>query len=179
MATATLRPRQVQELDLTLERERRWLIDHIGALEALSGGGEPVAQPDASGPVCEEGSVPEESQGEADVPALNALIGVLARYLAAELAPEDIRVTLNRVYHERLDEIDDALGRIGRGTYGVCEECGGTIYAPRLERIPWTRHCRQCAERLAKEGIHAVTVPSTAAATDVVVEYGLAKSLLG
>ena len=38
-----------------------------------------------------------------------------------------------------LYEIDQALNRIGDGTYGVCELTGKPIEAERLKAIPWTR----------------------------------------
>ncbi len=38
--------------------------------------------------------------------------------------------------------IEEALGRIRAGTFGVCEACKGTISKARLEGVPWTRHCR-------------------------------------
>lgn len=52
---------------------------------------------------------------------------------------------------ERLElaEIDAALERIARGTYGSCEECGGAIGRQRLRAIPEARHCIGC-EALAR-----------------------------
>jgi len=47
-----------------------------------------------------------------------------------------------------LDEIEDALARIGAGTYGVCEACGWAIPLARLYASPATRFCLACqAER--------------------------------
>jgi len=47
-----------------------------------------------------------------------------------------------------LDEIEDALARIGAGTYGVCETCGWSIPLARLCAHPATRFCFACqAER--------------------------------
>lgn len=43
-----------------------------------------------------------------------------------------------------LKEIDDALARVKAGTFGVCERCGGKIGRPRLEAIPYARHCLAC-----------------------------------
>ena len=60
-----------------------------------------------------------------------------------------------------LVEIDAALARIEKGTYGVCEECAkdphkegkasATIPKERLRAVPWTRYCVEHA-RLAEEG---------------------------
>ena len=49
---------------------------------------------------------------------------------------------------DRLDRIEAALEKIGDGTYGSCEECGGRIPRARLEIIPDTPFCVKCATRL-------------------------------
>ncbi|MGH9214026.1 MAG: TraR/DksA family transcriptional regulator [Acidimicrobiales bacterium] len=41
----------------------------------------------------------------------------------------------------QLKEIERALDKIDRGTYGVCEQCGEPIAEPRLEAMPTTRFC--------------------------------------
>lgn len=43
-----------------------------------------------------------------------------------------------------LEDIDAALRRIDGGSFGVCEDCGGSIPLERLEALPQTRHCRDC-----------------------------------
>jgi DnaK suppressor protein len=42
--------------------------------------------------------------------------------------------------------IDQALGRMAEGKYGRCTNCGDPIEEPRLEAIPWARHCIACQE---------------------------------
>lgn len=42
--------------------------------------------------------------------------------------------------------IRSALARIAAGTYGICAHCGGPISAARLEILPYTPLCRDCAE---------------------------------
>ena len=49
--------------------------------------------------------------------------------------------------HE-LDEIDDALGRLESGTFGLCERCQRPIALARLRAMPAARHCIDCEERL-------------------------------
>jgi RNA polymerase-binding transcription factor len=46
-----------------------------------------------------------------------------------------------------LRAIEEALGRIVHGTFGVCETCRHPISRVRLEAVPWTRHCRDCKEQ--------------------------------
>lgn len=52
--------------------------------------------------------------------------------------------------HERMRkqllEIEQALGRIENGSYGVCEETEETIESERLKAIPWTRLSIEGAE---------------------------------
>ncbi|QYJ03248.1 TraR/DksA family transcriptional regulator [Nocardioides panacisoli] len=43
-----------------------------------------------------------------------------------------------------LDELDAAVARVDAGTYGVCERCGRTIPAARLEARPVARTCVSC-----------------------------------
>jgi DnaK suppressor protein len=42
--------------------------------------------------------------------------------------------------------IEDALTRINRGSFGVCEVCKQPISKARLEAFPWTRVCRDCKD---------------------------------
>src|SRR5579864_9439709 len=43
-----------------------------------------------------------------------------------------------------LEEVDKALERVEAGSYGVCEECHGTVEAGRLIADPLTRFCLDC-----------------------------------
>lgn len=44
-----------------------------------------------------------------------------------------------------LVSIEEALERIERGEYGVCQSCGAPIAAARLEALPATSTCLDCA----------------------------------
>lgn len=48
---------------------------------------------------------------------------------------------------QEIEDIDLALGKIENNSYGVCERCGKSISAKRLEALPTTRFCRECVER--------------------------------
>lgn len=52
---------------------------------------------------------------------------------------------------ETLREVDDALLRLDRGTYGKCVDCGRPIEAARLEAVPWTRYCLEDQEKHDRE----------------------------
>jgi DnaK suppressor protein len=43
-----------------------------------------------------------------------------------------------------VEEIDDALARIGDKTYGYCERCFQPIPKPRLRALPYARLCVAC-----------------------------------
>jgi RNA polymerase-binding protein DksA len=66
----------------------------------------------------------------------------------------DQEFTLNLIENEQdtLGQIHAALGRIDAGTYGRCEECGEMIAKPRLQALPYTRHCIECARALESRG---------------------------
>ena len=49
-------------------------------------------------------------------------------------------------------EIEEALKRIVRKTYGVCELTGKVIPKARLEAIPWTRYTVEAQAQLEREG---------------------------
>ncbi len=51
---------------------------------------------------------------------------------------------LKSIESDALREIDAALDRIARGTYGICERCGEPIPLARLEVIPYARLCMKC-----------------------------------
>ena len=43
-----------------------------------------------------------------------------------------------------LTEVDAALERIDKGTFGHCKECGRHISHKRLQAIPFARRCIEC-----------------------------------
>jgi len=52
---------------------------------------------------------------------------------------------------ERLFLIDDALKKIEKSNYGVCENCGKPISKKRLDAIPWTPYCIDYKEKQEEE----------------------------
>ena len=61
------------------------------------------------------------------------------RQLALQLCDRD---------REKLIQIEEALERIRRGTYGYCEECGDPIEEARLEAMPLAKYCLACQSEL-------------------------------
>lgn len=53
---------------------------------------------------------------------------------------------LNQVdsQNKTIQMIDEALGRIAEGKYGICEVCGQLIRKPRLLNLPFVHTCMEC-----------------------------------
>jgi len=66
----------------------------------------------------------------------------------------DQEFTLSLIESEQgtLDQVYEALHRIDAGTYGRCAECKEPIAKPRLQALPYTPHCIQCARELESRG---------------------------
>ena len=66
--------------------------------------------------------------------------------------------SLNESEQALVGEIDQALQRIDRGEYGVCERCEEPIEERRLEAVPWARRCFADETAFEKEhrGVSAV-----------------------
>jgi DnaK suppressor protein len=62
----------------------------------------------------------------------------------------DQEFTLGLIENEQgtLELINEALARMEKGTYGQCVECADPISRPRLQAIPYARHCIKCARKL-------------------------------
>jgi DnaK suppressor protein len=86
-------------------------------------------------------------------PALNSGgdKGDLVDHAAAALEAE-VQVRLRETDSRLLRAIDEALGRIERNTFGVCQACMEPISAARLEAVPWSRLCRECKEQRQSSG---------------------------
>jgi RNA polymerase-binding transcription factor DksA len=63
-------------------------------------------------------------------------------------------LALGVLSHEQdaIYEIEEALGRIRNGTYGICELTGRKISPQRLEAVPWTRFSAEAEKTLEKRG---------------------------
>ena len=48
---------------------------------------------------------------------------------------------------EALEEAENALAKMKKGTYGTCENCHKPISRPRLEAMPASTYCIDCASK--------------------------------
>jgi DnaK suppressor protein len=65
--------------------------------------------------------------------------------LTNDRVPRDVLLAEHAVHEHALSEMDAALDRIARRTYGVCEDTGAPIEPARLRTLPWTRFCLAAA----------------------------------
>ena len=62
----------------------------------------------------------------------------------------DISLRLAETGARELQEIDAALGKLGDGSYGICEATGEPIGLPRLKYIPWIRLSLEAQEKVER-----------------------------
>ncbi len=103
-----------------LQRYKRLLLEKRGELSSAQGDTR-VRVPAAGGP---QGDLIDQADAEAE-----------------------LQIRLHQTDGRFLRAIEEALGRIRQGTYGVCGVCNQPISRARLEAVPWTHHCRDCKER--------------------------------
>lgn len=58
---------------------------------------------------------------------------------------KDLSVDANT--EDLLRKAENALERLNSGEYGICESCGAAIPVARLEVLPYTTVCVECAQR--------------------------------
>lgn len=56
-------------------------------------------------------------------------------------------LSLERNIKDILRRVNEALGRMEKGAYGICESCGKEIDPARLEALPYANLCIICKKR--------------------------------
>jgi DnaK suppressor protein len=87
----------------------------------------------------EEARLTESSSDRSPDPG-NAEASSMKLEYAKELSIEQNTLDL-------LSKANRALERIDAGTYGICESCGKAIPVERLEALPYSTLCVECASR--------------------------------
>lgn len=64
---------------------------------------------------------------------------------ATEREGDEVLEHLGNAELIELRQVNDALARIEKGEFGICAACGEDILAERLEIVPHTQKCRNCA----------------------------------
>lgn len=60
----------------------------------------------------------------------------------------EVAISVLENEEQMLEQIVQALARVDEGSYGVCQECGKDIGSERLQVIPYTPHCVECARKI-------------------------------
>ena len=60
------------------------------------------------------------------------------------------RLALEKQVREHLAEVEHALDKFEKGTYGLCDSCGQPIAPDRLEALPQASLCVSCKAKNAK-----------------------------
>ncbi len=128
MASASLKPEDLDSFRITLLDLRARLRGDLSQMtdEALNRNG-----PDSSGNL-------------SNLPLHMADVG-------SENYDQEFTLELIENEQETLDKIQEALVRVDAGTYGRCERCSQPIAKVRLQALPFTPNCIECA-RLAEDG---------------------------
>ena len=69
--------------------------------------------------------------------------------LSQQSHEEWIFLNRNTLDIKLLREVQAAVRRIDRGTYGICSGCEEPISAKRLDAVPWAKFCVACQERVS------------------------------
>jgi len=64
---------------------------------------------------------------------------------------KEFLLSLSDADREQLLLIDEALRRLKRDEFGVCQLCHQEIGKKRIEAIPWTPYCIDCQEKAEEE----------------------------
>ncbi len=65
--------------------------------------------------------------------------------IALESDDDEVLISVNYAAEKEIELIHKALKRIQSGKYGQCTSCSSDIPKERLEAIPFTPHCINCA----------------------------------
>lgn len=69
---------------------------------------------------------------------------------ATETAELENRMALEKRILSQLAEVENALDKFKKGSYGICESCGKSINPARLEALPQATLCMSCKATQAK-----------------------------
>jgi RNA polymerase-binding transcription factor DksA len=71
---------------------------------------------------------------------------------ATETADLENRMALEKRTKNQLAEVERALEKFDKGTYGICENCGKPIKPERLEALPQALYCMECNANKSRNG---------------------------
>ncbi|HAX45683.1 MAG: TraR/DksA family transcriptional regulator [Nitrospinaceae bacterium] len=93
------------------------------------------------------GDVKNNIKSKADKP--NEQVADLADD-AAQSYDRQLMMEIGEQEWKKLRLVEEALGKMSQGQYGICTECEEPIPEARLTVIPFTEHCVDCLETIEK-----------------------------
>lgn len=72
---------------------------------------------------------------------------------AAHRSPIEVLESIRSAQQHELAELDAALDRIAKGSYGMCQSCGGAVGRQRLRAIPEARFCIECVSTRSRRAV--------------------------
>ena len=79
---------------------------------------------------------------------------------ASRSSERELQFELSDNERVTLDEIEAALRKIDKGTYGLCESCQKAIAKARLDALPFARYCITCQSSAESAPGGEVELPS-------------------
>jgi DnaK suppressor protein len=64
---------------------------------------------------------------------------------------KEFLLSLSSAERAQLFLIDDALKRLEKNEYGICQMCQKSIIKKRLDAVPWTPYCIECQQKAEEE----------------------------
>jgi RNA polymerase-binding transcription factor DksA len=76
----------------------------------------------------------------------------LKRTDGTEFVDQDYAKNISESLFRLCKDINAALARMQKGTYGVCVACGDEIGLCKLEALAWAQYCLRCQLSLEQQG---------------------------
>jgi DnaK suppressor protein len=67
---------------------------------------------------------------------------------ATEVFEQARNLAVGQRLRSTLEQVNRALDKMDKGTYRVCDQCGGPIDPARLKALPHATYCKSCQARL-------------------------------
>jgi DnaK suppressor protein len=64
---------------------------------------------------------------------------------------KEFLLSLSDTERAQLFMIDEALRRIEKNEFGICQMCGKNISKKRLDAVPWSPYCIECQQKSEEE----------------------------
>lgn len=93
----------------------------------------------------------DEALGRDDGASNHSKVPLHLADLGTDNYDQEFTLSLIQNEQETLDLVNEAIARLANGGYGLCVGCGQAIAKPRLQAIPYARHCILCARKLEGE----------------------------